>query len=489
MGSQASTFRVTLDSVEITSTLPSDAPLRESWQPPKATPGFDGEQIGYECESCVRNSRNAHECMRQAKSPLRHFARVGTPDLTMLARHVACDGAHHPMRSIVASVLSLSLAACVADSGPTNSDDGGGKADDNDACTASYIEWLVTTYKVEVEASPLDATRLAALEALALTAPCRTELLGGAALDSWLDVGNAVSFLPYFQQHAAAAEEFQLAGENAGVYGGYLTSTAVTDQTKFATKAMLAARPKISAGAFEMQAWFDFYAVHLENVLTPLWDRALQTEIENAWILNAGESEFLDLVQQTKPTTVRDGAFGAWVRSYDELLRNGSQAADTSDDYRAVDANLGCLAWEGTPLVGTIPTITEPCQRNTVLDRFKALKPNAFGEADSEQWMGTLWLWATLAATSDPTTSTNDLAQLARINDVKPFRVKGVAAYKLWLEIISDAASNMAVLDGTVLPAEACAGPEADELYVGFLQGHLALPAYVISRAAPNACP
>jgi len=393
------------------------------------------------------------------------------------------------MRSTVASLLALSLAACVAEPGPTNDDGGGGKADGNEACTTAYIAWLIGTYKPEVEAMPIDPTRLAALETLALAAPCRTELLGGVAFDTWLDVGNAVAFLPYFQQHAAAAEAFQLAGENAGVYGGYLTGTAVTDQTRNATKALIAARPTIAAAAFEMQSWFDFYAVHLENVLTPLWDRSLQTEIENAWVLNAGEAELLDLVQRTKPTTVRDGAFGAWVRSYDELIRNGSQAADTSDDYRAVDERLGCLAWEGTPLVGAVPTITEPCQRNLVLDRFVALKPNALGVADSEQWMGTLWLWASLAATSGPTTTTNDRAQLARINDVRPFRVKGVAAYKLWLEAIGDAASNMAVLDDTVLPAEACAGPEADELYVGFLQNHLSLPAYVISRAAPNACP
>lgn len=47
MGSQASAFRVTLDGVEITSTLPSDAPLPESWQPPTKTPGFDGGEHWY----------------------------------------------------------------------------------------------------------------------------------------------------------------------------------------------------------------------------------------------------------------------------------------------------------------------------------------------------------------------------------------------------------------------------------------------------------
>jgi hypothetical protein len=366
---------------------------------------------------------------------------------------------------------------------------GGGKADDNDSCTTAYIAWLIGTYKPAVEAAPIDLNRLAALELLAQDAPCRNQPLGGAALDSWLDVGNAVSFLPYFRQHAAAAEQFHLDGEHAGLYGAYLTSTAVTDQTRFATKAVVAARPTISAAAFEMMTWLEFYAVHLENVLTPLWDRSIQTMIENQWILNAGEAEFLDLVAQTRPFSVRDGAFGAWIRAYDELLRNGSQAADTTDDYRPADARLGCLDWEGTPLAGSIPTITEACQRDLVLDRFRALKPNALGVADSEQWMGTLWLWAALAATSGPDTVANDTKQLARIDGVRPFRVKGVAAYKLWLEIIHDAASNTAVLDGSVLPAEACAGTEADELYAAFLPDHLSLPPYVISRAAPNACP
>lgn len=47
MGSRANAFRVTLDGTEITSTLPSDAPLPESWQPPKTTPGLDGGEHEY----------------------------------------------------------------------------------------------------------------------------------------------------------------------------------------------------------------------------------------------------------------------------------------------------------------------------------------------------------------------------------------------------------------------------------------------------------
>jgi len=396
------------------------------------------------------------------------------------------------MSRIVVSLVTLSLSACVAEPIASTGDDdggGGGKADDNDACTSAYSAWVVDTYQPEVEAQPIDATRLAALEALALQAPCRTQPLGGAALASWLDVGNAVAFLPYVDQHAAAAVKFQADGEHVGLYDAYLASTALTDQTRLATKAMLAARPTISAGALEMKAWLDFYRAHLESVLTPLWDRSIPTMIESSWILNAGEAEFLDLVTQTKPSSVRDGAFGAWIRSYDDLLRNGSQVAETEDDYRAEDERLGCLAWEGTPLAGAVPTITEPCQRDLVLDRYRALKPNSLGVLDSEQWMGTLWQWATVAATSGADAVTNDLKQLARVDGVRPFRVRGVAAYKLWLEAIGDAASNTAVLDGSVLPAEACAGPEADEVYVQFLSNHLSLPAYVISRAAPNACP
>lgn len=51
MGSQATAFRVTLDGAEITSTVPSDAPLPESWQPPKTTPGLDGAEVNYHLDN------------------------------------------------------------------------------------------------------------------------------------------------------------------------------------------------------------------------------------------------------------------------------------------------------------------------------------------------------------------------------------------------------------------------------------------------------
>ena len=51
LGSNADHFRVTLDRTEITSRLPGDAPLPESWQPPKMTPGIDGAELYYSVDN------------------------------------------------------------------------------------------------------------------------------------------------------------------------------------------------------------------------------------------------------------------------------------------------------------------------------------------------------------------------------------------------------------------------------------------------------
>lgn len=51
MGSRSTAFRVTLDGTELTSKLPGDAPLPESWQPPRTTPAFDGGELGYDLDN------------------------------------------------------------------------------------------------------------------------------------------------------------------------------------------------------------------------------------------------------------------------------------------------------------------------------------------------------------------------------------------------------------------------------------------------------
>lgn len=391
------------------------------------------------------------------------------------------------MRTPVAS-LFVSLAACVANPGPEDrGGGGGGKADDpNPACTAFYVDWLETVYKPALTAQTIDAGRLTQLETLAQDAPCGTEVLGSAAFTSWVDLGNEVVFAPYADQHAAALDRYRADGEDRTRYPTLLEDTAVTEETQLATTAVLAVRPRLNAGAEDLDYWLASYVAHLAMVLTPVVDQSIEVAIENPWILNPGEAQFLDLVARTRPTTVRDGAFGAWVKAYDQLLWSGSQAMDPEDDHQ----RPGCLAWEGTPLEGTIPTITEPCQRASVLARIEALKPQARGEIDAEEWMRALYKWATQTATSGPDTVVLDAEQLARIDAVRPFTRRGAGAYKLWLETIAGSASNLTIVEDSVMPAEPCIGPEGDEIYVAFLTEHLStLPASVTSRAAPNACP
>lgn len=55
MGSDAESFRVTLDGTEVTGTLPSDAPLPQSWRPPETTPGFDGGEHSYGLDNPPRS--------------------------------------------------------------------------------------------------------------------------------------------------------------------------------------------------------------------------------------------------------------------------------------------------------------------------------------------------------------------------------------------------------------------------------------------------
>ncbi|MBL0214905.1 MAG: hypothetical protein IPQ07_13600 [Myxococcales bacterium] len=381
----------------------------------------------------------------------------------------------------LASALLATLVTGCMTSAPPAEDPGNpdGKADGGDAaCTTSYVDWLLSTYKPALEAKPIDAARLTELGVLAQTMPCRGTALTGVAWTTWIDVNSYVAFAPYFTQHADAMVGYLMPSRPThGDYGAYVAATAVREPTRNAVKAIELTRPIVSLERLEMSEWLDLYQVEAEEVLTRVFDPALIGNTEGYYTLNAGEQAFLDLVASTgpKPSQTRDGAYAAWIDLYGEVLQHGF-SIDADDDYRS---GLGCTA--ANPDV---------CARDKILDRVVKLAPPAHGDEDSTQWMWELSLWASLAATSTGPYQPTDEAQLARINAVRPAKVRGEGAYKVWLSIVADVATHADVMTGSVMPAKPCAtGPAAAADYAAFKTANGALSASTIASAAPIACP
>lgn len=381
---------------------------------------------------------------------------------------------------LTSALLASLVTGCFSSGSPTEevgSPDG--KTDGgNAACTTSYVDWMLLTFKPALEAKPINAGRLAELDALARTMPCRGTALTGLGWTTWTDVNGYVAFAPYFQQHADAMVGYLMPSRPThGDYAAYVTATAVREQTRNAVKAIELTRPIVSVAKQEMSEWVDVYRVEAEEVLTRVFDPALIGSTEGYYTLNPGEQAFLDLVASTgpKPTQTRDGAYAAWIELYSDVLLHGF-SIDSDDDYLS---GIGCTA--ATPDV---------CAREKILDRLVKLAPPARGEADSTKWMWELSLWASLAATSTGPYQPTDEAQLARIDAIRPAKLRGEGAYKVWLSIVADVAGHAKVMTGSVMPAKPCAsGPAAAADYATFRTANGTLAVSTIASAAPVACP
>ncbi len=347
----------------------------------------------------------------------------------------------------------LLIGACATSGGADPTSSGGGKADGaGDAqCSQQYIEWLLSTYKPAVVAQAAD------LATLAQQAPCRGELLEPTAWTTWMDATFELSFAPYMKRHFAALAPLVGPGDLHGNYDAYVAASMPTSDEVAAEHAMKAVQPAAALEGVDVMAWLGQVHSLAEEVLTPLlFPDTNQLEYEGPWTLNAGEAAALDLIADTMPHTVRDGAFAAWVDEYGSILRDGINV-DTSDDYNAADPALGCFQGE-----------TAPCGRDQFLDRFVKLAPAAKGDQDSATWMSQLDLWASIAATSMAPYATNDDAQLARVDSVRPAKLSGTAAYKTWLDALASAASNPDVTANSVMPAKPCVGSDGAQLYSDF---------------------
>ena len=207
--------------------------------------------------------------------------------------------------------------------------------------------------------------------------------------------------------------------------------------------ATLAARPAVAFENVDEAGWMGRYHTVAEQLLTQLSYADVQY-FEGPWTLNSGEAAALDLLEQTRPNTFRDGAYAAWMDEYSDFMQHGASATDTADDYVSSDPNLGCFQGE-----------TAPCGRALVLDRIAELAPPAKGDADSSRFIVELSLWAPIAASSTPDSTANDHDQLARISKVRPAQVTGLDAYKRWRDLASELAGTPE-LDSDVLPAQPC---------------------------------
>lgn len=388
---------------------------------------------------------------------------------------------------ISAALVSVLVAGCVV--GPATDDvdpsgTAGGKADGdgapNEACSASYIEWMLLEFKPALAAKPIDSERAAELEVLAHEAPCRGELLNPIAFTTWFDVMAFAAFTPYFRQHSAATVGFLLNGSpDRGNYDTWLLRTQPTEATRLTVRVMEGARGSFVIDRLSMDEWINHYHVMAELVLHRLFDPSqLLSYVEGYWTLNAGEAAMLDLLGETRPKAGQDGAYAAWVDEYGEILRAGI-SIDSDDDYVAANSTLGCEAHE-----------VAPCGRERFLDRFTALRPAPRGDVDSEQWMWELSLWASLASTSSGIYVANDSAQVARVDAVRPTKLSGDGAYRVWLEVVGDTAtaSNPEPYTRSVLPAKPCTRSEADAHFAAFVAEHPALPQTVRAAAMPAPC-
>ena len=380
---------------------------------------------------------------------------------------------------IATALLASLVAGCLT--GPAPSDDGprgNGKADGGDsACTTTYVEWLILTYKPAVEAKPLDAARATELTALAASRPCQGIALTSTAWTTWIDTANLEAFAPYFHQHADAMVGYLMpARPEHGDYDAYVRNTAVRDATRRAVQAIEAVRPIVSVDRLDMKEWIDLYHAQAEEVLTRVFDPALIGTREGYYFLNAGEREALDLFASTrpKPTQTHDGAFAAWIEEYGDVLQHGF-SIDQEDDYRA---GVACSQ-----------DAQDVCDREAVLDRMVALAPPAHGDEDSTEWMWQLSLWASLEATSQAPFEATDRQQLARIDAVRPMKLSGEGAYKVWLEIVADVGDHAEVMASSVTRAKPCAsGTAADTDYAAFKAANASLDSSVLASAAPAAC-
>jgi hypothetical protein len=370
--------------------------------------------------------------------------------------------------------FAVLLSACATSATPDSMSSGGGKADGtaDEACTRDYITWALETWKPAVAAGDPSA-----LAAVAQTAPCRDELLDPSAYDTWSDITFGAVFAPYLQQYTAAMTALISAGNPA--FGDVAAFTAAATPSPAAAalvKATLAARPAAAFERVDETGWMGQYHTVAEQLLLQLSYADLQY-FEGPWTLNSGEAAALDLLEQTRPTTFRDGAYAAWMDEYSDFLQHGASTTDSADDYVSSDPRLGCFQDE-----------TAPCGRTFVLDRIAALAPPAKGDGDSTRFIIELSLWAPLAASSTPESTANDHAQLARITKVRPAHVTGLDAYKRWLDVVSDVAGTPE-LTSDVLPAHPCVAASdasaAETAHAALASAHPELA----DATAPATCP
>ncbi len=377
------------------------------------------------------------------------------------------------MRRVLSILASLLVGCASSESGDGPGDrDPDGKADgDGDAkCTQQYTEWMLTTFKRELTASPVTTERAAAIATVARARPCDGVELAPTAWTTWQDVVSLTAVSPYLTQHLKAYEAFHFrTSTQRGDYAAYLDNTRPSAELARTFEVLELVKPLVSVERLEMTSWLELVHVVCEETLSPLWDLWLQTHVEGNWILNRSEAQFLDLVLATRPTRSRAGAYAAWIEKYGEVLTHGFRI-DPDDDHDPTDAN-------GNP------------DREAVLDRLKALAPPANGDEDSLSWMVAHWLWATLVVSSSSSElRAGDQRQLSRIDAVRPGAPSGLAAYEQWLATVAETATDPIYRTST-LPAKPCVAPgKGDAAYTAFKADNAALPGPVVGEAVPMPC-
>lgn len=371
------------------------------------------------------------------------------------------------MRLLAAA--SLLLTACAITESPDDLASGSGKSDGtNRACTAAYTTWFAEHFDPALRAQPITAARATELEQLAATAPCRGELVDGAAFAPWVAGVNDTVVELYTRQRVTA---------ETLPYSEYVQSSAPAEKVKLAARVLLAARPAVLLGEVEMRAWTELERVVLAEVSEPVIDSVV---MEWYWTVNAGEQAMLALVASLPPKSYTDGGYAAWLDGYASLQRDGAHSS-SDDDYDAGNRRFGCLDRYPSEEPG-------PCGRERLLAYRATQAPIAKGELDSERWVHELdaWTHAVAAAAPGSTTAANQRNELARIVALRPVKLMGSVAYAQWLAAL-DATVTTPDLLVIVLASEPCTDA-GEEAYAAFAAAHPTATSDVLSAARPDAC-
>lgn len=229
----------------------------------------------------------------------------------------------------------------------------------------------------------------------------------------------------------------------------YVTNATMTPEIRRNAKALLALLPSTMRPT-DVDSRLVAYDTLLAEAIEPLGIPSLhayENVVEDEWVIDDAEAEYLAVVEKSLPAPSEDGVYGEWIRDYGKWLFGPPPAMTrsfvfnlawepgaSSDDY-----GLGGIAMQGaTPSVPGVVT--------SFLGHLKSTTPEALGNRDSAAWMS-LYNARALRALGDlsqqqPMLTNTDTLALDMFEDVRPSTLRGLDTYRIWIGLEAIAAGQ-----------------------------------------------